>query len=147
MIRRFREQSGTLLLLGIGLFFVFGALAALDLGTPRRMGPGAFPLIAGLLLVILSLIALARDLREASDYTRADWQSAGAVAAAVAVFAVVTPAFGVLPAAGACALAASFAVGRLSLPRRIALVAGAVLGVWLIFIVGLKLPLEAFRGF
>ncbi|WP_068413951.1 tripartite tricarboxylate transporter TctB family protein [Labrenzia sp. OB1] len=147
MLKRLKQQSGTLLLLAIGLFFGLGALSFLDPGTPRRMGPGAFPMIAGLVLATLACIALVRDLRQAADYTPADWRSVGAVAVAVALFAFVTPVFGVLPAAGACALAASFAVGRLSHQRRAALVAGAVAGVWLIFIVGLKLPLEAVKGF
>lgn len=146
-MRKLKEQAGTLLLLVVALTFVAGALSALELGTPRRMGPGAFPLISGLILACLCLFSLGRELRTRADYQAADWRSVGAVAAAVSVFAVVTPLFGVLPAAGACAFAASFAVGSLSHARRAALVAGAVLGVWLVFFVGLQLPLEAFKGF
>ncbi|TYC52289.1 tripartite tricarboxylate transporter TctB family protein [Rhodobacterales bacterium] len=146
-LRRMKENAGTLLLLAISLVFVTGALTFLELGTPRRMGPGAFPLIVGLILLCLCVITLLKDLRLPASYTPADWRSVGAVAAAVALFALLTPAFGVLPAAGGCAFAASFAVGDLSPVRRLALVAGAILGVWLIFFVGLKLPLEAFKGF
>ncbi|MBN9671206.1 tripartite tricarboxylate transporter TctB family protein [Roseibium aggregatum] len=147
LIQKLKAQAGTLLLLVIALTFVAGALTVLELGTPRRMGPGAFPLIAGLILTGLCVVTLFRDLRMPAAYQVADWRSVGSVAAAVAVFAIVTPLLGVLPAAGACAFAASFAVGSLSHARRAALVTGAVLGVWLIFLVGLRLPLEAFRGF
>lgn len=147
LVQKLKEQAGTLLLLIVALTFVIGALTAMDLGTPRRMGPGAFPLIAGLILACLCFFSLVKELRTAAGYQAADWRSVGAVAAAVGLFAFVTPLFGVLPAAGACAFAASFAVGSLSHARRAGLVAGAVLGVWLIFFAGLQLPLEAFKGF
>ncbi len=147
MLRKLSAQAGTLLIGAIALVFVIGAVTVLDLGTPRRMGPGAFPLIAGGILVILSIIALVGDMKADAEHLKIDWRTVIPIALAVAGFALVTPRFGVLPGAGVCVLIASFAVGRLSLLRRAGLVIGAVLGVWLVFIVGLRLPLEAFRGF
>ncbi|MAM10436.1 MAG: hypothetical protein CML23_08235 [Rhizobiaceae bacterium] len=146
MLRKLSAQAGTLLIGAIALVFVIGAVTALDLGTPRRMGPGAFPLIAGGILVILSAVALVEDMKAGAEHLKIDWRTVVPIALAVAGFALVTPRFGVLPGAGVCVLIASYAVGALSPLRRAGLVIGAVLGVWLVFIVGLRLPLEAFRG-
>ena len=147
MLKRLSAQAGTLLIGAIAVVFIAASLTALDLGTPRRMGPGAFPLIAGGILVILAVIALVGDIKAGTEHMKADWRSVVPVALAVAGFALVTPRFGVLPGAGVCVLIASFAVGALSPLRRAGLVAGAVFGIWLVFIIGLRLPLEAFRGF
>jgi len=146
MLRKLSAQAGTLLIGAIALVFVIGAVTALDLGTSRRMGPGAFPLIAGGILVILSAVALVEDMKAGAEHLKIDWRTVVPIALAVAGFALVTPRFGVLPGAGVCVLIASYAVGALSPLRRAGLVIGAVLGVWLVFIVGLRLPLEAFRG-
>lgn len=147
MLKKLSAQAGTLLIGAIALVFVIGAFSVLDLGTPRRMGPGAFPLIAGGILVVLSVVALVGDIEVGAEHLKVDWRAVVPIALAVAGFALVTPRFGVLPGAGLCVLIASFAVGALSPLRRAGLVVGAVLGVWLVFIVGLRLPLEAFRGF
>lgn len=147
MLKKLSAQAGTLLIGAIALVFVIGAITVLDLGTPRRMGPGAFPLIAGGILVILSAVALVGDMKAGAEHLKIDWRTVIPIALAVAGFALVTPRFGVLPGAGVCVLIASYAVGKLSPLRRAGLVIGAVLGVWLVFIVGLRLPLEAFRGF
>ncbi|WP_180899950.1 tripartite tricarboxylate transporter TctB family protein [Martelella soudanensis] len=147
MLKRLSAQAGTLLIGAIALVFIVGSLTVLDLGTPRRMGPGAFPLIAGGILAILAAVALVGDIKAGAEHLKVDWRAVVPIALAVASFALVTPRFGVLPGAGICVLIASFAVGALSPWRRAGLVIGAVLGVWLVFIVGLRLPLEAFRGF
>jgi putative tricarboxylic transport membrane protein len=54
------------------LFMAFGGLALVigseySLGTPRRMGPGYFPAILGLILCVLGLIIAARGLRREGE--------------------------------------------------------------------------------
>ena len=147
MLKKLSAQAGTLLIGAIALVFIFGSLTVLDLGTPRRMGPGAFPLIAGGILVILAAVAFVGDMRDRAEHQKVDWRAVVPIVLAVGSFALITPRFGVLPGAGVCVLVASFAVDALSPLRRAGLVLGAVFGVWLVFILGLRLPLEAFRGF
>lgn len=136
---------GPALMLAAGLGFALGAVAALDLGSVRRMGPGAFPLIVGSLLAVLALVALLRELRAPSDVACPDPRSVAGVGAGVAVFAFVTPLFGVLPGAALSVLGTSVVTGALGWPARLALAGTVAVGVWAIFVAGLGLPLPALR--
>lgn len=136
---------GPALMLAAGLGFAIGALAALDLGSVRRMGPGAFPLIVGGLLAVLALVALVREVHVTGDVARPDPKAVAGVGAGVAVFAFVTPLFGVLPGAALSVLGTSVVTGALSWTARLVLAASVAVGIWAIFVAGLGLPLDAMR--
>jgi putative tricarboxylic transport membrane protein len=44
---RLISQIGPALMLLVGLGFVIGSVTTLELGSARRMGPGAFPALVG----------------------------------------------------------------------------------------------------
>jgi len=136
---------GPALMLAVGLGFALGAVTALDLGTVRRMGPGAFPLIVGGLLAALALVALIKEWRAPGEVTHPDPKAVAGVGAGVAVFAFVTPLFGVLPGAALSVLGTSVVTGALGWPARLALAAAVAVGVWGVFVAGLGLPLPALR--
>jgi putative tricarboxylic transport membrane protein len=137
--------AGPALMLAAGLGFALGAVAALDLGSWRRMGPGAFPLIVGSLLALLALAALVRELGAPGEVARPDPRAVAGVAVGVAVFAFVTPLFGVLPGAALSVLGTSTVTGAPGWPARLALAAAVAVGVWAVFVAALGLPLDAVR--
>lgn len=139
-------QIGLLIMLAAGAVFVIGSLVGLDLGSARRMGPGAFPLIVGVILVVLALITLAGNLRAPMDWQRGDPLAVLAVLSGVVAFALFTPLLGVLPAVMISVLATSLTERRFAWPIRLALAVGVAAGVWLIFIKGLGIPLPVIRG-
>lgn len=139
-------QVGLLILLAAGAAFLGAALAGLDLGSARRMGPGAFPAIVGLILVVLAVADLARNLRSPTGWDRGDPLAVLAVLSGVAAFAFFTPLLGVLPAVVLSVLATSLGERRVPLRWKVLLAAGVAAGVWLIFIKGLGIPLPVIRG-
>jgi putative tricarboxylic transport membrane protein len=136
---------GPALMLAAGLGFALGAVAALDLGSVRRMGPGAFPLLVGGLLALLSLVALVREWRAPGGVPRPDPRAVAGVALGVVAFAFVTPNFGVLPGAALSVLGTASITGAPAWPARLALAAAVAGGVWAVFVVGLGLPLPVLR--
>jgi hypothetical protein len=134
---------GALAFVGVGAGFVLAAWTGLDLGSWRRLGPGAFPLGLGVILVALGVIVAAGDLRRPFDVLPPDQRAIGAVAAAVAVFALLAERAGVLPAVAASVLVMSSLVGALRWPGRLMLAVGVTAGVWAVFLWALGLPMQA----
>lgn len=144
---RLISQIGPALMLLVGVAFVVGSITTLELGSARRMGPGAFPVLVGALLSVLALITLVRNFRYPMGWDHPDPISVAAVAGGVAAFAFLTPLLGVLPAVILSVLTTSSAVPKFRWPGRLVLafcVAGAV---WLVFVKGLGIPLLTIRGF
>ena len=145
-MRRLIPQIGPVLMLAAGLFFVLGALTALDLGSFRRMGPGAFPLLVGGLLCLLALIGLVQNLRQPLAPGPPDPMAVLGVVGGVAAFVFFTPLDGVLPATAMAVLATGAVIPGFRWRYRILLALGVALAVWLIFVLGLGIPFIAIRG-
>ncbi len=141
------SHIGPLIMLAAGLAFAFGAVATLDLGSLRRMGPGAYPLLVGGLLAMLAAVCLVQNLRSPMATGKADPIAVLGVVAGVAAFAFFTPMLGVLPATAIAVFATGSAIPGFRWPFRIALALGVAVGVWLIFVRGLGMPFIAIRGF
>ena len=145
-MRRLTSHLGPLILLGAGLFFAIGSVTSLDLGSFRRMGPGAFPLLVGGLLCLLALIGLLQNVRAPKAVDHADPMAVLGVFGGVAAFAFFTPLTGVLPATAAAVLVTGSVIKGFRWPLRVALAIGVSAGVWLIFVKGLGIPFFAIRG-
>lgn len=139
------SQIGPLLMLAAGLGFALGAVASLDLGSLRRMGPGAFPLLVGGVLAVLAVIGLIQNLRSPMDTNAPDLVAVLGVVAGVAAFAFFTPLFGVLPATGIAVFLTGAAIPGFRWPLRLILSLGVAVGVWLIFVRGLGMPFVPVR--
>jgi hypothetical protein len=111
------------------------------LGTPRRMRAGMFPAILGGLLLVVAVLGLLEPAREAG---RVALRPLLAVLGAIAAFATVGL-FGLVPAAFAATVAATFAEPGARPVTRLALGAGVAAGLWLVFIGFLGLPVPALR--
>lgn len=143
---RLISQIGPALMLVVGLAFVVGSISTLELGSARRMGPGAFPALVGGLLSVLALITLVRNLRHPMGWDQPDPISVLAVAGGVIAFAFLTPLLGVLPAVVVSVLTTASAVPQFRWPGRIVLAVCVSVAVWLVFVKGLGIPLTTIRG-
>lgn len=144
--RELISQIGPLIMLGAGLAFAFGSVATLDLGSFRRMGPGAFPFLVGGILTLLALIGLIQNLRAPIDTEKADPIAVLGVTGGVAAFAFVTPLLGVLPATAIAVFVTGSAIPGFRWPFRLLLALGVAVGIWLIFVRGLGMPFVAIKG-
>lgn len=136
---------------GGGLVALVGAYVAytslgFGLGEIRRMGPGMFPLVGGLLLMGLG-IAVALFVRDADPgETRLNWRAPIALFASLLVWGLLVERAGFVPATVALVLVAAFAHPR---PNALKVAITAVLLPligWGLFIVGLGIPVQAFGG-
>lgn len=134
-----------------GFWFASYAAIYLKIGTFSQMGSGMFPLLTGLGLAISGLVLVASRIDEVRRAAAAEtsesqevaqWLSLLIVTAAIASFALLIKPFGLIPATFALILVSSTASSALRLSTALAL-AGILSGLaWVIFIVGLSLPIK-----
>ncbi|MDZ5696674.1 tripartite tricarboxylate transporter TctB family protein [Chelativorans sp. M5D2P16] len=131
------------------LFLVGGTAAYIGatrygLGEFLHLGAGAFPFLLGLLLMALSLIMIFTSFAPPEAPTREQWLGALAVFGGIAAFAISLNTLGLVPAVFALTLISRLAeppfepIGTLGLAAVLAVLA------YLVFVFGLRLPLEAF---
>lgn len=134
---------GGFILAAIGAF-VLAQSFRYGLGTPRRMGAGYFPMVLGITATLIGVLIMIRSFGRETAFQPIDWRPAIFILAAIGYFGLTIRTFGMIPAiAGATLLAA---LGdRSARPRSTAVLVVCVsIGVWLVFVVGLRLPVPAF---
>jgi hypothetical protein len=142
---RLTDALAPIALMAIGIAFAAGSWLHLDLGTLRRLGPGALPLGLGVILALLGAIALVQGLMQhAEQVPRPDLHALAAVGVAITSFAVLTERLGLLPAVFGTVLAMTTVIGDLPWLGRLTLALGVAIGIWGVFLLGLRLPLRAF---
>ncbi|MDI6895035.1 MAG: tripartite tricarboxylate transporter TctB family protein [Bacillota bacterium] len=105
-------------------------------------GPGFFPVVLGLLLqpVAALLVVGGRSVKEGSEWDRGRLGAIGAGALAFAVTIWLVSWLGMLVAVGLYTLGWLRLVGRYPWPRVVAIAAGTVVAVYLIFVLWLRVP-------
>lgn len=134
-----------------GAFYVGYALVKLEIGTPRAMGAGMFPMVVGTVVALFglgfavpTLLQLAgghEDKSPASRWEEIDWRGMAAVVASIAVFAAIVGRFGLIPATFAMTAVAAFGNRKLTPFLVVSLSIGFLVSTYVIFILGLNLPL------
>jgi hypothetical protein len=124
----------------IGGAFVAGSLGY-EPGTPLRMGPGAFPLLVGLVVAALGLAIVVKGLiaGEAVAFGSIPWRAVAAIVLAVLFFGLTVRGLGFVPASAVTALLTALAGTRVRLLTAVAVAAGLTVAGTLIFVVGLQL--------
>ncbi|MFC5924279.1 tripartite tricarboxylate transporter TctB family protein [Micromonospora vulcania] len=124
----------------IGGAFVVGALGY-ELGTPLRMGPGAFPLLVGATVAALGLAIVIKGLiaGEVISFGTIPWRAVAAIALAVLFFGFTVRRLGFVPTSAVTALLTTLASSRVRLLTAVAVAAGLTVASTLIFVVGLQL--------
>lgn len=130
----------------IGVFFVLG-VRNLEFGTARMMGPGYFPVTLGAILLCLAVaILITGSLRREEITERFAIRPFIAVLASVLVFTLTVEPAGLVPAVAIATLVASTASPMAKLRTAIATSVVTAGLCWLIFIVGLGVPVRPFGG-
>lgn len=144
---RQRNLTGGVLLGLAGAAAAVRALTAMHVGTPADMGPGFFPLVLGACLALCGVgmvLAALPDRRASGHQPIISLRVVGVVIVAVASFALTVRPLGLVPAAFLLVVIAGFADPRSRLKMILPLALGLSVLSWLIFLVGLKMPLPAF---
>lgn len=143
--RDYRDIVGGMVLVLLGLGFSWYASSHYDMGTIRRMGPGMFPAGLGVLLAGFgALQAIPAVFRTGTMPEIRIW-SPLFVLAGVAAFAVLVRPFGLMPAVLAVTVISSFAELKVRPLSLVLLAAALCLLSWLVFVVGLGMPVALFR--
>ncbi|GIH23320.1 membrane protein [Acrocarpospora phusangensis] len=124
----------------IGGAFVAGSLGY-ELGTPLRMGPGAFPLLAGAIVAALGLAIVVKGLvaGEVVAFGPVPWRAVAVIVLAVLFFGFTVRGLGFVPTSAVTALLTTLASSRVRPLVAVAVTAGLTLASTLIFVVGLQL--------
>lgn len=125
-----------------GLYFAITAYTALSIGTAFMMGPGYFPLIIGVGLIVFGLVIGARAFgRTFEPFTWPPLTSVLMVAATPIVFGLTVRGLGFGPATALAAFVASMASREASWKFRLLLTLGLTIFCLTIFRFALNLPL------
>ncbi len=117
----------------------------LPLGTSVRMGPGYFPLVLCVILVVLGLVILFRGFRSRSGPPKGiAWRGLGLILASVLFFAFALRPLGLIPTLTGTAFLATLASTRFHLKTAVPLTVGLVVFSWAVFVEGLGLPFVLF---
>ena len=133
------------------LFLAFGAAAmaialwqGYDIGTPRKMGPGYFPIWLGGILSVIGLALAVRGLvRPGAEvpFGRLAWRPLALVTVGTLVFGLSVDYVGLAPAVAALVLITAYASDRFRLAWAVPLALGLALFSVLVFIKGLGVAL------
>lgn len=143
--RDYKDIAGGLLLVIVGLFFSWYASAYYDLGTPRRMGPGMFPVALGLVLAAFGAIMVVPAFFRRGEMPVVRIWTPIFVLIGVAGFAMLIRPFGLMPAVMAVVIISSFAELKVRPVSLAILTISLCVIAWLVFRVGLGLPVAMFR--
>ena len=136
--------GGGILAIG-GLAFTLYTVQTFDLGTPNQMGPGMFPAALGTLLCLLGVGMAVLAIAQHASFPEIRVREPLFVLGGIAAFTLVVRYFGLLPAIVAVVAVSSFAERRVNPLTVAALCAVLCLMSWLIFGVGLRLPVAMLR--
>jgi hypothetical protein len=146
-IRNPKDFWAGLLFVGLGVFPLFLG-SSYTLGTAARMGPGYFPRILGLLLILLGAIVVVSGLRGHGDRVASwKWRPTLVVLGSVVLFGLIVAKVGVAISTVILILTASAASHEFR-PRE-AIIAGVFLATLSVgvFIIGLSLQLPIWPDF
>jgi hypothetical protein len=132
------------LFIGFGAWFALQSLG-LEIGTAFRMGPGYFPLVLAIVLILLGAIILVQALRfEGEAIGHIAWRGMLFILPAPIFFGLTVRGLGFIPSIFLTALIASFASRRMKPLTALMLSAGLTLFAFLVFSYALGLPFRRF---
>ncbi len=147
MTRPHKDVGGGALMLALGIG-VAAQARFYEIGTLRRMGPGYFPLVLGVLLAVVGALILLGGLRAAAPAAPAApfaWRGPLAICAGLAGFAVLGRWGGLLPASFVSVFVAALGDKRNSLAAAAALAAAMTLAALVVFHFVLRIQLPLLR--
>jgi hypothetical protein len=140
-----RDAALGLIFFLIGAAFAVGSRSA-EIGTAFRMGPGYFPLLLSILLMLLGAILIAGSFKgESESFGQVpSWRGILLVLAAPVTFGLTVRKLGLAPAIVLSAILSVYASRRSNIWLAGALALGLTLFCLAVFSYGLRLPLPLF---
>lgn len=144
MVNR-QDLAAGLFFIAIGLFFGLSAWFGLQIGTAFKMGPGYFPIMLSIAMVILGALIAFQSLGKATpNIGTVPWRGALLILLCPIAFGATLHGLGLVPALALAVFTASFASQRMSLLLAVALTVGLVAFCVLVFHYGLGSPIRLF---
>jgi hypothetical protein len=140
-----RDGVAAVLVAGFGGCTAIYAYQHYALGVFNRMGPGMFPLILGLVLVVIGVLLFAKSLLVEGEVVHIDVREALIILASLVVFGLLIRPFGMIPAVAALVVVSMAAAPPYSLGRIAALAAFVTALVVVIFDVAMNLHIPLIR--
>lgn len=142
-----RELMTGFLFITVGLAAAWYASSHYQVGSLRRMGPGFFPAMLGLLMCAFGVLISALSMRKtihALEVPVLKWRSVLSIGGAILVFSLLLNRAGLVPATIALTYAAVAAERPYHWRRTTIFAASLALIAWLVFSVGLGMNIPAF---
>lgn len=140
-----KDIGAGLVFLAIGAFFCIQSWTELTIGTAQRMGPGYYPLVVSVLLLVLGAVVLFRAFgSEGTDYGTVPWRSVILIGLAPIAFGLAVRPLGLIPAIALTSLFSAFASRQTSLVAALALIVGLTIFCVVLFHYLLGLPIRLF---
>jgi Tripartite tricarboxylate transporter TctB family len=137
-----KDVSAGLLFIAIAALFALGT-QELALGTARKLGPGAFPLMLSGVLGLLGLIILVKGVRNPAAHEMAlPWRGIVLIALAPILFGLTVRGLGMVASIAIVVAVSAYSSRRMSLKLALALIVGLTIFCVLVFHVGLGLPVR-----
>lgn len=146
LTKDYRDIVAGAILVALGIAVTAYSTSALALGSVQRMGPGMFPAALGVILGLFGLgIAIPALFRTGTAWEEIEWRPMIFVAASVAGFALSIQTMGMIPATLFLIALAHLAETEFK-PRALLIMLVVLPGMaYLIFGLGLGLPIPMFR--
>lgn len=137
-----KDLAAGLLFIAVAALFAFGTLD-LELGTPLKLGPGAFPMLLAGALGLLGTVILAQAFRNPAAHAMTmPWRGILLIVLAPILFGLTVRGLGLIAAIALVVAVSAYASRRMSLKLAACLVVGLTLFCVLVFNVGLGLPVR-----
>lgn len=137
-----RDLLAGFLFLVLGIGFAWGA-TSYDLGTPARLGPGAFPLILGCLLAVFGATIIVKGLLAPDNEPigKIPWRAIVLILGGIVFLGATIRGLGLVPALFVLVFLSAMAGERQRVLVAVAIAVGLTVLCVLIFVVGLQLRL------
>ncbi len=149
-IRNQKDFLSGLLFIALSVIFIVMS-TKYDFGNLKEIGPGFFPLILGCILMVLGIAVTLISLGakgEAVRLSRWHWKPIIVLSASILAFAITIPTLGFAAAIVILLVISSFAyTGKRKTSEFFLMTIGLTLLAVLVFIVGLKLPIDLLPAF
>ena len=137
-----RQIVSGAIFVAIGALFLIGT-RELEIGTAFRMGPGYFPLVLAILLILLGLGIAATGIGKTTEPQAAvSWRGIVLILAAPVIFGLTVRGMGLAPSIAMAVFITAFASRRTSIILAIAMSAALTAFCVAVFSYGLGLPLR-----
>lgn len=144
MVNR-QDLVAGLFFVAIGLFFGLTAYFDLKIGTGNRMGPGYFPVMLSIAMVILGALITVKAIGKDTPATGTiPWRGALLILACPLIFGATVQGLGLVPALAISVFIASFASQRMTPLLALALTFGLTAFCVLVFHFGLGSPIRLY---